>query len=185
MSYPSSPRKPKQGTGSHDPLPDLRVLVACLDTETPPTEAVIGGIWRWFFDVELILPLPVMSMEDDERNRLGKEIASEMVEAFERIAKYRAAAESIKLPFRVSPEDAAIVDNLWRELAGCYAEQVNRQVPTVEMDEEEAESFYGSFVSRTADMFDVSEDEIREALRTDSSFRMMLRLQGYDPDRAR
>lgn len=164
---------------------DVKVVQACLSTDTLVTEAVVDGVWRWFADVEIVLPLPIMGMKPQERDSIAKMIADDMLASFERAADLWDQTDGSQNPEEVAPQEIRTLNALWREFAGCYAELVNAQVPTVTMSDEESARFYDSFVSRTAEALGVSEEETREALRTDSAFRMMIRLQGFDPDQAR
>ena len=72
------------------------------------------------------------------------------------------------------------VNGLFRELAGCWPDLVNGEV--AELPEEVRAQVQASFIASAAEQMDVSEEEVRFQLRTNSSLRMSLRMNGLDPD---
>lgn len=177
------------------PQLDLKVLRVCIETDTFVTPPVIDAVWAWFSDVEIVLPIPDMELKPEDRKRLSLDIIDEMIEEFKKAGeKWTAATEGLEydeeewdedypVPSEVAEEEVQNVDTLWRELSGCLAATLNDMVP--QFTEEAAEYFYAHILEQAADDFQVSLDEVREALKTDVSFRMMLRRQGFDPDRIR
>jgi hypothetical protein len=161
-------------------LNDVRVMRAVVDAGVTVNDMVLRGVWRSFFDVELNLPLPVMPLNDQERNRLAKEIIHEMEALFSELEEL-AEGLTEEAQFALgTTEEARRINSLWRELAGVYAEQVNEQVPVIPAALREI--ITARIVSDMAEKFGVDEDDIRNKIRTESTLRMMLRMQGIDPD---
>lgn len=168
---------------------DLTVLRIVLADDGPVTDVVINGIFRWFVDVELELPLPVMQLGDKQRKALAHTIVEEMIENFAEatrlinefgLDKFNEEVETLS---EVAPDQVKNLDNLWRELAGCYSQLLNKSVPKLEMSQQEEDELYSGFISKMAGDLDISEDEARDVVRNDSAFRLMLRRQGINPDR--
>lgn len=160
---------------------DVAVLQAVLEVGVPVTDMVIRGVWRWFQDVELRVPLPVMALGEEERSTLALSITREMDEVFARIEKVGEGLPPEQQHTLTEGPDAEAVNSLWRELAGCFADLVNRDVVEIpdEYREQAHEQAFESLCAQTG----WSEDSLREHLRGDSQFRMMLRMAGFDPDR--
>ena len=160
---------------------DVCVLKAVLENGAPVTDMVLRGVWRWFQDVELQVPLPVMTLGAEERASLALTITCEMDAVFARI---EAACEGLdageQLAFTQGP-DAAAVNTLWRELAGCYAHLINSEV--AEIPAEHLEEAHARAFESLCEQTGWSEDTLRENLRENTHFRMMLRMAGLDPDR--
>ena len=160
---------------------DIAVLKAVLECGAPVTDMVLRGVWRWFQDVELRVPLPVMTFGEEERAALALTIASEMDTVFARIEQ---ACEGMspedQMQFTQGP-DADAVNALWRELAGCFATLVNRDV--AEIPEEHLQEAHERAFENLCEQTGWSEEMLRENLRENSHFRMMLRMAGLDPDR--
>lgn len=161
---------------------DIHVFRAVVEANVPPTDIVLNGIWRWYLDVELYLPLPVMELTEGERRRYAVDILNEMdtIFATEMEPVYMSLDVDGKNDlFRSSAADR--VNALWKELAGVYAYLVNQGV--VVLDEEtraEAEAHAVELLCASSGM---DEDEIRDRIRHDSQMRLMLRRSGLDPDR--
>lgn len=166
-------------------IADLRVLNACLRTGTRPTPGALETVWGWFLDVEIVLPIPVMPLVDTERDALAKDVVSEMLSAFESASeKWRAMQAESDEPvpaLDVAAPEITLVDTLWRELAGCYAAELNQLVP--EVPEETASEYYSTMVEQLSQHFEMEPAEVRQHVASDSAFRMSLRRQGLDPDR--
>jgi hypothetical protein len=170
-------------------IDDFTVTRTLLLNQVKITPHVLEGMARWFKDVELELPLPVMMAEGQERDTLAMQIVDDILATLDRIEvsvteygveKYDA---EIDHPKDVCPELVEALDRLWRELAGCYAEQLNARIPSLGMSPEEENQMYAQFISQMSHDLDITEDEAREVVRTNSSFRLMLRYQGINPDR--
>lgn len=140
----------------------------------------INALWRWFFDQELKVPLPIMPLSDTERRELAGEILHEMEGLFLELEK--AAESDGEENVDLNQTEAGIkVNNLWRELAGCYAHAINKSV-TVLTDEEE-EVAYTNIIPVLIASSGISEEELYQRIKHDGSTRMMLRKSGIDPDR--
>lgn len=157
---------------------DIRVMKAVVDADVEMTPAVVNAVWKWFQDVELMVPLPVMDMSDKMRLSLVKDILAEMDEAFTRLDQR--SQDNGPAEMQAYPE-VALVDSLWRELAGCYADIVNAQI-TVLTPEEQEQAYEGAlrYLQMTSDL---DETEVLRQIKTDPALRMMLRRNGLDPDR--
>lgn len=157
---------------------DIQAFKAVVDANVSVTDAIVNSLWRWFGDVEIPVPLPVMPLSDEERIQITKDILGEMDESFARLEKIEShGAKSDDLRRH---EDGQQVDRLWRELAGVYAELVNEEVPS--LPEEIKQQIQERIVSDLSEQFGVSEDEVLQQIRTDSSLRMRLRMAGISPD---
>jgi hypothetical protein len=158
---------------------DVKAVRAIVESGAEMPEWAINALWRWFFDQELRVPLPVMTMSEQERASLAIEILSEMDERFASLeAVAEAASDGDDLN---TTEDGQKVNALWRELAGCYASVVNESV--VVLTEEEAQEAYAQILPVLSASSGLPEEELLERIRTDGSTRMMLRRSGIDPDR--
>ncbi len=160
---------------------DLHVFRAVVEANVAPTDIVLNGVWRWYLDVELHLPLPVMDMNPDERRRYAVDIINEMDAAFAAVEPQfdTMTHEDIHNLFR--GEFADQVNGLWRELAGAYAYLINQSV--VILDEEDKRNAEEHAVELISQSSGLDEDEIRDRIRHDSQMRLMLRRSGLDPDR--
>ncbi len=161
---------------------DLAVFRAVLAAGIKPTSLVIESIWRWFHDIELIVPLGDMNLGAVERAELASQIVEEMDAVFAKLESQveLLAAEDL-YDLRSGPE-AEMVNNLWRELAGCYADMVNAVIPVLPTDLKEA--LEAEVVANLVQRFETDEDQVRFQVKTDGAIRMMIRLAGLDPDRA-
>lgn len=158
---------------------DIRTLKAVVAADVEVTDVVLDGVWRWFSDVELAVPLQVMELSDSERSLLATEIIAEMDACFSRLEKM-ASKPNVDLDMLAHTSDGRQVDLLWKELAGVYADLINDEVP--ELPEELKQEIHERIVEELSEQFGVTEDEIRHKIRTDSSLRMRLRMSGLSPD---
>lgn len=169
----------------NDPLElttkDLRVAKAVLSSnETEMTLGVMHSIWRWFQDVDLALPLPVMPLEDKERRAIAKEVVDEMLVLIPQIAAIKSSSFSYDEWRERSKNEITQLDALWKEFAGCYSDLLNSEIPEIPAQaKEEAQQ---SFVAGFSEAFHLSEDEVRNLIKTDPSMRLMLRRAGLNPD---
>lgn len=161
-------------------LNDVRTMRAVIDAGVPVNDMVLRGVWRSFFDVELNLPLPVMPLSKSERNNLAKDIIHEMEARFGELEELAEGLDEEAQFALGSTDEAKRINSLWRELAGVYAEQVNEQVPVIPAALKEI--ITARLISDMAEKFGVDEDDIRKKIRTESTLRMMLRMQGINPD---
>lgn len=144
-------------------------------------DTIINGIWRYFSDVEINVPLSVMPLEKNERIELARGILDEMDEIMLQIrGLYESASSEEEIAKIHRGPLADKVDRLWKELAGCYAEIVNEEIPV--LPEHLRKVVAESMVQELADRFDISESDMLEKIRHDSSLRMMFRRTGINPD---
>lgn len=158
---------------------DIAVLKLIIENNAPVTESAIKGLWQWFPDVELVLPLPVMPLSAEQRKEISVNILEDMDAAFAVIeVKFDELVEADRKGVEL-PEETQ-VNNLWRELAGCYAEQINAEVP--QLPEEIKESMGRGLYETLINGFGGDEDILLQKLKTDTTLRMMIRMAGLDPD---
>lgn len=162
---------------------DIAVFRAVLAAGLQPTDMVLNGVWRWFHDVEIAVPLPVMDLSDTERASLAHDIITEMDTVFASLEAQCAGKSLRRQNALTSSPEALQVNALWKELAGCFAELVNEEIP--EIPEEIRAHVYASMVSDLAEKYGIDEDELRGRIRSDEPLRMMFRLNGLNPDEIR
>lgn len=163
---------------------DLAVFHAVVKAGIEPTTSVVVGLWHWFSNVDIAIPLPIMPLEEDERQSIALNVLEEMQVVADRlevaIEKLLSDPEDRHEYFANSP-DVATFDSLWRELASLYAHIINPQVRV--MTEEEQEMVSESFIESAMNDFHIPRDEVIEQIKLDPSLKMRLRLLGVNPDR--
>lgn len=158
---------------------DLAVLRLVIENDLPVTDSTIKGLWQWFPDVELVLPLPIMPLTDEQRKEVSINILNDMDEAFAHIEKN--FSELVEADEKgIETKEETLVNNLWRELAGCYAETINAEVP--QLPEEIKETLGRGMYETLVNGFGGDEDMLSYKLQNDSTLRMMIRMAGLDPD---
>jgi hypothetical protein len=160
---------------------DLAVFRAILSAGLAVNDSVLKGIWRWFSDVELMVPLPVMELTEAERSTLAWDIVAEMDELFAELESSAACAAGDALPVLAGTEHGRRVNLLWKELAGCYPLLINAEIPV--LPPRVRAVLEGRIVHSLAEQYQVDEAEVRRRLRTDEMLRMTIRMAGLDPDR--
>jgi hypothetical protein len=160
---------------------DLKAFRAVAESGVEVPDWALNAIWRWFFDQELRLPLPVMPLSSEERRDLSLEILDEMDSRFVALEKAADTMSPEEQSDLNTSEDGMKANALWRELAGCYAHVINQSV--VVLSEEEAEMAYSHIIPTLMATVGISEEELYDRIRNDGSTRMMLRRSGIDPDK--
>lgn len=160
---------------------DLQAFRAIVESGVEVPGWALNAIWRWFFDQELRLPLPVMPLSSDERLALALDIITEMNARFDALDKAASEMTPEDQQNLNETEDGMKANALWRELAGCYAHLINESV--VVLSEEEAEMAYSHIIPTLMATAGISEEELYDRIRNDGSTRMMLRRSGIDPDK--
>jgi hypothetical protein len=153
---------------------DLRVLRVLADNNISPTDAALSGLWRHFGDIELVLPLPVMSLTPSRQHALSRAILAEMDAAFIRLAEVE--AQFGEAPTTGSLAD--VVNQMWREYAGTWAEVINAgmvHIPT-EIRPQVAAQLLADLRAAFGD------EDAATRLREDTTLRMSIRRSGLDPD---
>lgn len=156
---------------------DVAVFRAVLDAGVTVTDSVFKGVWQWFPDVELMVPLQAMALGDQERAALASQILGEMDEVFsvlENLWDHDGSEDDLA---RGSKQ----VDALFRELASCYSDFVNAEVHV--LPDEVRVVVEESMIERLMSQMDTDEDTVRYRLKNDAALRMMLRMSGLDPDK--
>lgn len=160
---------------------DLNNARAALAFGLDLNDNLINGIWRFFTDVEINVPLAIMPLEKKERTDLARGILDEMDEIMAKIKDAYAQANDDAAIEKIHRGPLGLkVDSLWKELAGCYAEIVNNEIP--QLPDHVKDAVAQSIVEELARNFDATEDEIMQRIRTDSSIRMLFRRTGINPD---
>lgn len=160
---------------------NLQIGRATLEYGVDINDAVINGIWRYFSDVEIFVPLPVMPLEGKERMALAAIILQDMDETMLKIEKKFEKASSEKELDKISNGPLGErVDSLWKELAGCYAELINQEIP--KLPEHVKEAVAESMVEELAARFETSPEDMIQQIRQDSTLRMLFRRTGLNPD---
>jgi hypothetical protein len=160
---------------------DLAITSVVVNSGLPLNEYVLKGLWRWFQDVELLVPLPVMDLADAERQSLGSQILVEMDQIFAslEIQFEKATSEKEREALAVGPDGIA-VNNLWREFAGVYATLINDEVTV--LPDKFRKQMQANMIDQLSERYDQDPDVIRYRLKNDTQLRMMLRMAGLDPD---
>jgi hypothetical protein len=160
---------------------DVAVAKAVVNADLALTPAILKSLWVWFQDIEVAVPLPVMSITSGEQIAITRDILVEMDEHF--LILEQKVTEAIKADVDfdgpASPEGKK-VDLLWKELAGCYAADINKEVPI--LPEHMQEMITIAIVDEISRRYDISEEDARFRLRSEPSLRMMVRMSGLDPD---
>lgn len=162
-------------------LVDVRTMLAVVDAGVPVSNRVLDGVWKWYLDVDLPLPLPDMQVPAQERAPLAHTILSEMVSELGKLDSRLAAmspSEYEDVDISAVPE-AAVVNGLWRELASLYAGQINSMVPS--LPPEFYDTAVRAFRAGLCDQLELTPEELRKLVRSDAAMRLMLRRGGINP----
>lgn len=162
---------------------DLAVFNVVVKAGLTPTEAVIEGLWHWFPNVEVALPLPVMVLKEADRVRIASGVLDEMFEVATRMESdlnnIHRDEESYSDYFKNSP-DVPLIDNLWKELVGVYASLFNSYVRRLSQEEQALAS--EAFLEFMENNLEIDRNEAITEIQTNPSLRMQLRMIGVDPD---
>lgn len=165
---------------------DVRVMKLCVEHDVPITGAVLESVWRWFPDVEIVLPIPVMPLTSGEWKTFTLDILGDLHDAsvtMGGLVDEQDKFDDDDIPDELSDRlaaQAAHLDMLWRELAGCLADKINATVPVY--TEEEKRKAVASFLEQLSEELADSEEELLSFIRTDSRLRMYFRMNGLNPD---
>jgi hypothetical protein len=160
---------------------DVQNARAVIENGLDLNDTMINGIWRHFADVEILVPLASMELRSEEKLSLASGILQEMDEVLAKIREgYAKATTDEELTAIHKGALGMKVDSLWKELAGCYAELINDEIP--DLPENMKKAVAESLVSELAHRFDTTEDEIVDRIKHDSTLRMMFRRTGINPD---
>lgn len=160
---------------------DVQVAKAVINADLTLTPTILRSLWAWFQDIEVAVPLPVMPITEAEQISISRDILNEMDEQFvileQRVAEALEADADFDGP--ASPEGKK-VDSLWKELAGCYASDINKEVPILPAHMHEA--IAGAIINEVSRRYDISEEDARHKVRSEPHLRMMVRMSGLNPD---
>ncbi len=162
-------------------LQDFTTLGQTLDAGIEMNTSLLGLAERWFDNVEIVYPIAEMPIEDDQRNKLARTVLSEMCAS---VTNTISTIESGSDPDDVMPSLAVTLDGLWRELTGLYAPVLNKRFAetTAGVDPQEVLDQIREGFRVQAEMLDMDEEEIRDALLSHDRIRAELRQLGIDPD---
>lgn len=160
---------------------DVKIALLVAEAGITLTSPILKSLWHWFQDVEIAVPLPIMPITEEEQISLSRDILREMDAHFAVLEANAEEAITNGTTFDgpASPEGKK-VDALWKELAGCYSSLINEEVPIIPPQMQEMVA--SMIVEELTRKYDISEDEARHRLRTESNLRMMLRMSGVNPD---
>lgn len=162
---------------------DLTVFRVLAAAHVPITPSVLEGVWEWFYEVDLPLPIPALPFRAEDRAQLTETIIREMVDVIDTLLADMERRDSGRPREGTDVSPVALVDSLvglWRELAGLWAPLVNSGIPkhtreTLEIAKEDG-------LQWVMDAFGITEDQARAELRGNGSLRLSLRRSGFDPD---
>jgi hypothetical protein len=160
----------------------VRVFKAVMDAEVPVTAAVFEDLWHAFYGVELVVPLPVMKLSEQERFSISSTILGEMNDLLVELGDqtvgwpHEEQAEALE-----NSPTAEKLEGLWRQIAGAHADMINERCDTIPEDEYVDER--DSLVEYLMESEEMGLDEFRERLSKDKEMRMFVRRCGLDPDR--
>lgn len=156
---------------------DLQVLKILVDNDGPITTPTLAAVWKWFLDVEIPLPIPVLPLSENERRTFARSITSEMDEVFAQLEQEADHSGGITT---TSGPQVDRINTLWRELAGCFAETLNATVP--QLPEEQKREMEANAVRLVAMSTGMDEEDAAEHIKSDPVTRTMLRRSGIEPD---
>ena len=159
---------------------DVAVFRAVISAGLTPTSPVMNGLWRWFSNVDLALPLPVMKIAPEEKKNLALTILDDLDSALD---KYE--LKNLKTLIANRHElnnglEATQIDNMWKELAGVYAELINKEVVTIRPEDKEEIAL--QLIENMSEIFGLDRPAVLERIKTDPSLRLSLRMTGLNPD---
>lgn len=164
-------------------LEDIKVFAftALHSAEVALTQSVIGGIEKWFSNVEVVYPIMEVDFDAAEKAKLIQDVTDEMIELLSATYLHRVTNVLTQKDY-----DAFCVklDSLWRELTGCIASELNelfksRAVPAESV--EDATRMIKEVMSQAAGSEEEAEAFLKEA-KADPFTRTNLRRIGINPD---
>lgn len=155
---------------------DTQVLAVVAASDAPVTNAVLGGVARWFLDVEIRYPIAEMTLTPEERSRLLATVTAELFTAFDKATKGPLSAENFAIL-------ASTVDPLWREISGLLASQFNKNFEDDRIPVEQVTEYVRELVDRIREeLGDGGVQDFISQVRTDPMTRAHMRRIGVDPD---
>lgn len=159
---------------------DVAVFRAVVLAGLRPTSPVIHSLWRWFGNVDLALPLPLMPLEEKDRQGIAVSILDDLDIALDRYEE-RSNVTSIEDRHELNngPE-TIIIDNMWKELAGLYAELLNKEVLTI--NDADKEEITAHIIENISEALGLDHEGTIQKIKTDPSLKLSLRMMGLNPD---
>jgi hypothetical protein len=160
---------------------DFETLQLIIKADVPMTESLMGTIAKWFGNVEIGYPIAEMELTAAERSALAITVMKEMCDVTaSAVTALEADGDDEEVLADISPK----LDALWRELTGLFAvvlnESFHRSIENVDPDE--VREALESAITTLAEVVGEDEDEVREMMKSDESFRAKVRRMGIDPD---
>lgn len=159
---------------------DVAVFRAVVSAGLQPTSPVIHSLWRWFGNVDLALPLPIMSLEEKDRQNIAIDILNDLDVALDKYEE-----KSNQTPIKDRHElnngpETIIVDNMWKELAGLYAELLNKEV--LALNDADKEEITANIIENISEALGLDHEGVIQKIKTDPSLKLSLRMMGLNPD---
>jgi len=159
---------------------DVAVFRAVVSAGLKPTSPLIHGLWRWFTNVDLVLPLPIMAIAPTERKNLALAILDDLDSALD---KYE--IKNLNTPVDKRNElnngpEASYIDSMWKELAGVYADLFNKEVLTIK--DEDKEMITSQIIESMSEAMGLDRDGVLNQIKTDPALKLSLRMIGLNPD---
>lgn len=148
--------------------------------EAVVTEGVFNGVARWFDDVEIVYPIAVMEIGEDEKRTLTNSIAVELTTHFNNAYNKAKEGNFTEADFH---ELALKVDPLWRELTGVYAKELNDIFHNTQTGGEDPQEIISNMLDVIRSNFgEEGVNDFKNRAKTDRHFRAQLRRMGVNPD---
>jgi hypothetical protein len=160
---------------------DFETLQSIIAADIPMTESLMGTIAKWFGNVEIGYPIAEMELTSAERRTFAITALTEMCDVTARaVVKLEADNDEEEVLEDISPK----LDALWRELTGLFASVLNEafQRSIENVDPEEVREALESAITTLAEVVGEDEEDVREMMKSDESFRAKVRRMGIDPD---
>ncbi|MFM7088749.1 MAG: hypothetical protein ACKOW9_04440 [Candidatus Paceibacterota bacterium] len=158
---------------------DAVVLATVAAARIPITPSVIRGLEQWFGDVEVVYPIPEMSLTETEKYDLLHTVCSEIASHFNQAVTSASgdvlAGDELGLL-------ANLVDPLWREVTGILSYDLNKRFYDNRVPDESREQVIEMIKYSVSGSGDVDDSAISEKIKSDPEIRTHLRRLGIDPD---
>ena len=160
---------------------DIQTFAQIVKAGIRINEHLLAMVAKWFGDVEIALPIAEMPMTEEERSTLSIQVAEDMIAALDKAIAVVANGGDEAGELR---KVAAILDPLWRELAGLQARVLNEihqrhsDRPTREEVLEAIENMVQQLMQTTGE----DEETTRNRMRKDAGVIRLLKQLGIDPE---
>lgn len=159
---------------------DVAVFRAVVSAGLRPTPPVIHSLWRWFSNVDLVLPLPVMSLGEKDRQGIALNILNDLDVALDKYGE----KSNDTLPQDIGElnhgPETVLIDNMWKELAHLYADLLNKEVPN--FSDEDKKEITADILESISEAFGLDREGVIQKIKTDPSLKLSLRMMGLSPE---